>query len=403
MKIHPNIHVLIIPGEMLNENDKLSSVFEIHQAHALKDLNIKVGFISTNLDDSIYRNIIKRIFKFNFSFKKNILTKIQCINDIYLVEAYGKYITPSFVNFYRNERICAGLIAFKKYCTEYGIPDIIHAHSRFLDSILIAKKIKEKFRIPYVITEHSTFHQRNIVSKKDYIDYIAAVEEAHNWIVVSESLGNKILSNIAKLNLKLTKTFQIVPNVVDPNFGFIEDKKNENFVFLNIASLDYKKNHLLLLESFKLVTEKFKNVELRIVGQGALEKKLKNHAQVLGLQQVKFLGLLNRIEIQNELINSNALVLSSDIETFGVVVIEALAIGRPVVSTICGGPEYIINLDNGILVEINNIQELANAMCEMITNYSKYNLNVISKNCIENYGPKAIGKKLIQIYQETLI
>ena len=54
-------------------------------------------------------------------------------------------------------------------------------------------------------------------------------------------------------------------------------------------------------------------------------------------------------------------------------------------------------------MEINNIQELANAMCEMITNYSKYNLNVISKNCIENYGPKAIGKKLIQIYQETLI
>ena len=205
------------------------------------------------------------------------------------------------------------------------------------------------------------------------------------------------------MNLKLTKTFRIVPNVVDPNFCFIEDKKNENFVFLNIASLDDKKNHLLLLESFKIVTEKFKNVELRIGGVGPLEKRLKNHAQVLGLQQVKFLGLLDRHEVQKEFIKSNAFVLSSNVETFGVVVIEALAIGRPVVSTICGGPEFIINSDNGILIESNNIQELADAMCEMINNYSQYNLNKISKNCLENYGPKAIGKKLILIYQEALI
>ena len=397
-----SIHILIIPGEELNENNLLSSIFEIHQAHALKDLNVRVGFISTNLNGSIYKEVIQKIKKIDFNFNKSIRIKIQRINDINLVEAYGKYITPSFLNLYRKERISAGMLAFKHYCNEFGFPDIVHAHSRFLDSILIAKKINEQFNIPYVITEHSTYHQRNIVSKKEYTDYVAAVEKAKSWIVVSESLGNIIVSNIDKLNLKLTKTFQIVPNVVDPNFVFIEDEKKENFVFLNIASLDDKKNHLLLLESFKLVTEKFKNVELRIGGHGALEKKLKNHAQVLGLQQVKFLGTLNRYEVQREFINSHAFVLSSDVETFGVVVIEALAIGRPVVSTICGGPEFIINSDNGILIESKNIQRLANAMCEMINNYSQYNLNAISKNCIENYGPKAIGKKLIQIYQEAL-
>lgn len=397
------IHILLIPGEELNESNQFSSVFEIHQAHALKDLKVTVGFISTNLNGSIYKEITRGIKKLDFRFIKKIQTKIQYINGINLVEAIGKYRTPSFLNLYRKERINAGVLAFKHYCNEFGSPDIIHAHSRFLDSILIAKKIKEKFGIPYVITEHSTLHQRNIVSKKEYIDYIAAVEKAKSWIVVSESLGNIIVSNIDKLNLKLTKPFQIVPNVVDPNFGFIEDKKNDFFFFLNIASLDDKKNHLLLLESFKIVTEKFKNVELRIGGQGTLEKKLKNHAQYLGLQNVKFLGGLDRNEVQKEFINTNAFVLSSNAETFGVVVIEALAIGRPVVSTTCGGPEFIINSDNGILIEPNNIKELANAMCEMINNYSNYNLKAISKNCIENYGPKAIGKKLIEIYREALI
>jgi glycosyltransferase involved in cell wall biosynthesis len=395
-------HVLIIPGEELNEKNQLSSVFEIHQAQALKDLDFRVGFISINLSGSIYNDLRQGIKNLFFRLKTNLQTRVQQINGIELVEAFGEYISPSFLNLYRQERISAGVMAYKHYSHEFGSPDIIHAHSRFLDSILIAKKIQERFGIPYVITEHSTFHQRNIVSKKEYKNYIAAVEKAQSWIVVSESLGNIIMSNIDKLNLKLTKNFRIVPNVIDPNFSFIVDKKNENFVFLNIASLDNKKNHFLLLESFRVVTEKFKNVELRIGGQGILEKKLKNHAQELGLQQVYFLGSLGRNEVQKEFINSNAFVLSSNAETFGVVVIESLAIGRPVISTVCGGPEFIINSDNGILIESNNVQELANAMCEMINNYSKYNLNVISKNCIENFGSKAVGKKLIQIYQEVL-
>ena len=66
---------------------------------------------------------------------------------------------------YRKERINAGLLAYKYYCNEFGRPDIIHAHSRFLESIIIAKKIKEQFGIPYIITEHSTFHQRNMYAK----------------------------------------------------------------------------------------------------------------------------------------------------------------------------------------------------------------------------------------------
>lgn len=396
------MHVLIIPGEELNENNQLSSVFEIHQAHALKDLTVRVGYISTNLNGSIYNELMQGIKKLIFRFNKKIQTRLQNINGINLVEAYGIYRTPSFLNLYRKERIIAGVLAFKHYCNEFGSPDVIHAHSRFLDSILIAKKINEQFKIPYVITEHSTYHQRNIVSKKEYTDYVAAVEKAKSWIVVSESLGNIIVSKIDKLNLKLTKTFQVIPNMVDPNFVFVEERKKENFVFLNIATFDEKKNHILLLESFKLVTEKYKNVELRIGGQGKLEKKLKKHAKVLGLEQVIFLGSLNRFEVQREFIDSNGFVLSSNVETFGVVVIESLAIGRPVISTICGGPEFIIKSDNGILAETNNIQELANAMSEMIDNYSQYNLNAISKKCIENYGSKAIGNKLIQIYKEAL-
>lgn len=394
--------MLFIPGEELNENNTLSSVFEIHQAKALKDLKVKVGFISTYFRGSIYREFICRIKKLDFRLKNIIQIKVQRINDINLVLISGIYITPSLLKLYRKERIRAGLLAFQQYNKKFGRPDIVHAHSRFLESVLLAKKIKELFGIPYVITEHSTFHQRNIVSKSEYIEYIGAVEQSESWIVVSESLGNVIMSNIDKLSLKLTKSFRIVPNVVDPKFEFIENKKKENFVFLNIASLDDKKNHFLLLDSFKILKGKFQNIELRIGGQGILETKLKIHAKKLGLNNVKFLGSLDRNQVQDELINSDAFVLSSDVETFGVVVIEALAIGRPVIATQCGGPEYIINSNNGILVKPNNTQELSNAMRTMIECFSTYNLKEISANCVENYGPKTIGKTLVEIYNKAL-
>jgi glycosyltransferase involved in cell wall biosynthesis len=397
------MHILIIPGEELNENNTLSSVFEIHQAQALKDLKVNVGFISTYLRGSIHKEFIRRVRKLDFRLNKKFQIKVQQINDINLVVACGIYLTPSFLNLYQKERIHAGVRAFQYYNKKFGQPDIIHAHSRFLESILIAKRIKELFGIPYIITEHSTFHQRNIVSKKEYIEYIEAVEQSESWIVVSNSLGEIIMSNIDKFNLKLTKSFRIVPNVVDPKFEFIENKKKkENFVFLNVATLDDKKNHFLLLESFKIVTEEFKNIELRIGGQGILEKKLKIYAKKIGLNNVKFLGSLDRNQVKDEFINSDAFVLSSNVETFGVVIIESLAIGRPVIATICGGPEYIINKSNGILVKSNNTQELSDAMRSMIECFSSYNLEEISADCIHKYGPKAIGKTLVEIYLKAL-
>jgi glycosyltransferase involved in cell wall biosynthesis len=396
------MHVLIIPGEELNQNNTLSSIFEINQAQALKEMNANVGFISINICGSIYKELIHQLKKLNFSITKCAHLNVTRINETNLVEACGIYITPSFLNLYRKERIHAGLRAFNHYCKEFGRPDIIHAHSRFLDSILIAKKIKDLFGTPYVITEHSTFHQRNIVSKKEYVDYIDAVEHSQKWLVVSETLGNIIKKNIGKLNLKLLKSFIVLPNVVDPSFKFVKKNDNRTFVFLNIASLDEKKNHLLLLDSFKLVTDKYQNIELRIGGQGLLEKKLKIHAKEIGLNNVKFLGSLERHEVKKEFTSSNSFVLSSTAETFGVVILESLAIGRPVVSTICGGPEYIINHSNGILTRSEDKNKLAYAMSMMIDNYSNFDLMAISRNCIENYGTKAIGKKLIEIYQSAL-
>lgn len=398
------LHVLIIPGEELNNANQLSSVFEIHQARTLSDLNLQVGFISTNLGGSVYNEFIQSIKNQKFPKYNRLKISYQNINGINLIEVTGNYITPSFLKLYRKEKVNAGVKAYKCYVEKFGKPDIIHAHSRFLDSALIAKKIFKLFQIPFVFTEHSSFHNRNLVTQKEYYEYAEIIEHSKKWIVVSPSLGDVISAKLKSLNIGPSKRYFVLPNVIDPEFKFIH-KQNQigsSFVFLNIASLDANKNHKLLIKSFEKVIRKNPNVELRIGGEGELEKELKDKVRELNLFQITFLGRLGRKEVVNEILNSQAFVLSSDVETFGVVLIESLVLGKPIIATRCGGPEFIVNTNNGYLVEPNNVDLLSNAMLSMIENYEVFNQTNIQKECLERFGPKVIGEKLIEIYKEAL-
>jgi glycosyltransferase involved in cell wall biosynthesis len=399
------MHVLIIPGEELNEKNQLGSVFEIHQARVLSDLNFHVGFISTNLKGSIYKEIKDALKEFRFPRHNDFKISYQKLNGIDLIEVMGKYLTPSFLKLYRKERVKAGVKAYLSYVEKFGKPDIIHAHSRFLDSALIANEIFKLYQTPFVFTEHSTFHQRNLVSKKEYFEYAEIIKYSKKWIVVSQSLGEIISTKLKAINKGPSKKYFVLPNVIDPEFK-LKSKESTiggRFIFLNIASLDAKKNHELLIKSFKKVIMKNPNVELRIGGEGELEKQLKDKVQELNLSQIIFLGRLSRNQVEYEMLNSHAFVLSSDVETFGVVLIESLALGKPIIATRSGGPEYIVNGKNGFLVEPKNVDDLSNAMLSMIEKYENFNPKSIQDDCFENYGPKVIGKKLIEIYKEALI
>jgi glycosyltransferase involved in cell wall biosynthesis len=401
------MHVLIIPGEELNEKNQLSSVFEIHQAMALSDLNLHVGFISVNLKGSIYNEIKEALQNCRIPKYNDLKISNQKINGINLIEVIGVYFTPSILKLYRKERVNAGVRAYRIYVEKFGKPDIIHAHSRFLDSAMIAHKIFKAYDIPFVFTEHSSFHQRNMVSKKEYVIYKNLIKSAKNWIVVSRVLGQNIISKLLSRNLYPDKTFVVLPNILDSQLmkikvETIDNFNNNNFTFLNIASLDENKNHEVLIESFALISKRIENLQLRIGGDGVLKETLKEKVKSLNLQNVKFLGLINREEVQLEIYKSDAFVLSSNVETFGVVLIEAMSLGKPVISTKSGGPNEIVDERNGILVEPKNIQQLSDAMEFMIKNYSQFNSKKISENCVKKYGAISVGEKLIEIYKDTL-
>lgn len=105
--------------------------------------------------------------------------------------------------------------------------------------------------------------------------------------------------------------------------------------------------------------------DLHLCGSGPLEEDVRQHVQNLKLQgHIHFLGFLQAPDVTRAIAGSICLILFSTQETFGNVIIEAQALGVPVIaSPICGATdEFLLSGVNGFLVEPDNVQGLANSM-----------------------------------------
>jgi glycosyltransferase involved in cell wall biosynthesis len=132
--------------------------------------------------------------------------------------------------------------------------------------------------------------------------------------------------------------------------------------FVNVARFYPPKNHSLLIKAFAGVARSFPSAILILAGDGPLLSATRQLVNQLGLQeQVRFLGIREDVA---ELLNaSDIFVLSSDWEGVPISGLEAMATGKPIISTAVGGvPEIVEHKGNGFLITPGNIEELAQAM-----------------------------------------
>ena len=142
------------------------------------------------------------------------------------------------------------------------------------------------------------------------------------------------------------------------------------------------------------------NLKLKIGGGGYEEAKLHQLAKDLGLQNsVTFLGKLKSNEVLDLMYHSDAFVLASRHETFGVVFIEALAQGLPVIATRCGGPESIVNEDNGLIVNIEDRQALTDALITLYEHRHQYDAKSLREHALKEFSGDAVISQIKDIYQ----
>jgi len=386
------MHVLIIPSWYPTKDNRISGIFFKEQAEALAE---KIDFVNVlNVSGYSLRNLSTIINEglLLFKYKINIETtyKIRTFQFNYIV-------FPKIRTIQRIQNKIFYNIAIKKYINLFGKPDICHLHSYSKGDLALF--IKRKYNVPYIVTEHFSGFARKLIDKREIIFAKNVFENAEKRIAVSNKFADLLCSITGQ-------KFIYVPNMTDPTYFTIKKiiSESNEFAFLNIGSLDENKNQNMLIKAFYKKFKDKRNVKLIIAGNGPLEANLKAKVKQLNLEnKVIFFGSASREQVKELYHHSNAFVLSSKYETFGVVLIEALSCGLPVIATKCGGPESIIIDEKiGELVEIDTDQ-LAGAMERIYSNIEKYDSDYIRKYAIDNFSKEVVTSKIIEIYKDVIL
>jgi glycosyltransferase involved in cell wall biosynthesis len=173
---------------------------------------------------------------------------------------------------------------------------------------------------------------------------------------------------------------------------FIEDNNLENKIsILYVGRIAREKNLSLLMDSFKSLKQKYNNkIELIITGDGPELKSLKKKAP----DNIIFTGFKNGLELSQIYASADIFAFPSVTETYGNVIIEAMASGLPVVAVLAGGvKENLLNRYNGLAVEKNDPREFSLKLEKLILN------DKLRKSLAHNARQYALEQSWDQVFE----
>ncbi|MFT6815808.1 MAG: glycosyltransferase involved in cell wall biosynthesis [Sphingobacteriales bacterium] len=314
------------------------------------------------------------------------------------VRVFYRKSNSKIISFYR---LChAYSTGYKKLRAIWGKPDINHVHI-LTRAAIPALYLKFVNKIPFGITEHwsrylpENFHYRGFIRKT--ISNMA-IRKSSFLTTVSEVLYTG-MKNCGLAH----KNHSIISNVVDfDRFELSTSTKNDVYTFLHVSCFDEKaKNIKGIISAFDAFSKNNSKIELQIVGSGPNFNEVFKYSKKFK-SNILFKGVLEGDKLLNAYKNCDAFVLFSNFESQGIVLIEALACGKPVIATKVGGIPEIITSNNGILVSPGNEKELAKAMSDVHTNKITFDPTLLRKSVVDKFDSEKIGKKFYTLYLNTL-
>jgi glycosyltransferase involved in cell wall biosynthesis len=182
------------------------------------------------------------------------------------------------------------------------------------------------------------------------------------------------------------------------------DKEKIKFIF--IGKVIARKGLIYLFEASKRLIERgVSNFEIKIVGDGKEQKKLEDYCDLSGLSNyVLWEGRMDYDKLSECLIESDVFVFPSLEDTWGMVVLEAMLLAKPVLcSKYAGSSELIIDGGNGYCFDPHNIDELARLMNILISNPEEViRLGRIARECVSVHDPEKAAIRLANIIRDFM-
>lgn len=281
----------------------------------------------------------------------------------------------------------------------YAIP---HAYAGYMAKKMLAE---EGISIPMVTTLHGT----DITLVGNHPFYKPAVTFSINNSDAVTSVSQSLKDDTLRL-FDIKKEIHVVPNFIDTekyNNSYPDCEREliahkEEKIITHISNLRTVKRLDNVIEIFNRVQQKMP-AKLIIVGEGPEKKPTEKLCQELGiLDKVLFVG--NSHEVDKILCLSDLFVLPSEHESFGLVALEAMACGVPVISSNAGGlPEVNIQGKSGYLSDVGNVDEMAENAIKILecpVMHSKFKAS--AKETAKRFETKNVVPLYEKVYENAL-
>jgi len=283
--------------------------------------------------------------------------------------------------------------------------DLIHAHVALPDGYTGAL-LGQRLEKPLVVTIHGQDLQHTV-------DRNAACRRAVYYALESASRTILVSHKLKRLGAKYFNLYDklvVVPNGVDPQNVVLRPIKSVNQeegpTLLSVSNLVPTKGLDLNLHALQKIRKNYSTLRYLVIGGGPEEAKLQKLRGELGLEkQVEFLGQQPHHQVMKYMAACDVFTLPSWNEGFGVVYLEAMANGKPVIG--CQGEgieDFVEHGKTGLLVKPRDMDSLAEALDFLLSHpdEAKAMGERARKLVLENYTWEKNAEKTIQVYEEVL-
>jgi glycosyltransferase involved in cell wall biosynthesis len=363
-----NDKILVITNMYPNKENRSFGIFVKNQVDALKKRNLQIDVLAITNSKSGKVNIPKKYFIW---FIKTILILLTKGRHYQVVHAH--YVFPSGY---------LGLLFKRLYKSRL----IVTAHGGDIDKM--AKKSPRLFNM-----------SKTILHEADHV--ITVGEELYHQIITNFSVNS---NNVSIINMGVNRQIfkPLDKQTAREQCGLAMDPKTILFV----GNLIEQKGLLELMEAMVMILQSESSGQLILIGaekDATFIKRLEHKIIEGNLQNnVKLLGIKDQSEIALWMCAADCLVLPSHIEGFGLVALEAMACGTPVIGTNVGGLKYLLGEGAGKITPVQNSKELAKSILDVFSSTEKRNSLIKNgyKKAEEN-DQERILNRIMEVYFPT--
>lgn len=384
-----DLHVLMLPSYYQTRHRPYNGAFFRDWACALQSAGVRIGiaYLETR---GIRELSLRALWETHFQTTSNSEDGLPTVR-VAGWNTLSQWTAGGLVWARLTQRV------IRAYIERHGRPDIVAAQSATWAGHA-AWLANRELGLPYAITEVNTGFGTGRVRGWEAAVSRRAFANAEAVVAISENLRTQLRK------FGGARQIELIPCTVDDAYWTTPHtpRARTPFTFYAQAHLSPRKGFDLLIRAFARRFRGDAGMRLVIGGGGEIQGSLEALAASTGVRsQVTFLGAIPQDAIRAAMWAANCFVLPSHAENFGVVLIEALSTGLPVISTRCGGPEDIIDDRVGLLLRPGDEEGLGEALVTM-RNRPAPDPEPIRAYAVARYGYATIGGRLRDLYRGLL-